>query len=406
MNPFVLGLLIIAGILLFLISIVLYLYFQHISTKPVPTLILNDDLSGYILSFTIPSHFKIEKMIFSPKHRKPTVIYPFTKQNVNIHGKDYTICRFEIILSDFSDSNFPISYHFTYLEGKKLKSRYFKLNNLNWKDGGALRISLFGDVQMQEPLGIIETFMMYLVRKIGKPHLIISMGDLVHYHDNLPSWNHYFRIMRKLFSNTPFYTTVGNHCGKDGGLTASHFFMIPKSSHDKGTKEKGEVFIPDSKWCYTFKVKNTLFISINTLTLKENDDTEQLDLLREQLKNRGSDIKFTVFWSHIPYFGPPYNKQKYTDHERFLGEKLTEIFDECPVDLQFFGHKHAYIREGNKIVTGSIHGVRKYPEAWEENYKLKNRHHFCTLEIMDNRMVVKAITWWGSEMDRLEINKQ
>ena len=352
-------------------------------------LLFSEDVSGYLLSITLESKIKIEKLVIRLSKKNERIFSPIGQKTVLIHGKNYNRSIFKIDGIYNEEKQKKFKYWFIVSNNKQIKSKYYFLRFPLLDPSKPLRIVLFGDIQMQEPLGILETYMIFLVRKIGKPDFIICMGDLVEKYNKLPAWHYFFRMMRKIMPNTPFYTTVGNHCGgADGGQTLLQFLSTPSES----------LF-------YSFQIRNALFITINSLIYNSNQGYVQLEWLKNQLKNLDPSIKFVIFWAHMPTFGPPYNYKDYSPYERVIEEKLKSIFEKYPVDLQFYGHKHSYSREGNKIITASIHGVRKYRESWTEEKKLKNRHHFCILEINEQRMIMRAISWWGSEMDRTEIEK-
>ncbi len=385
MNLFLVLLLCILSFLGIIGLLLLYLFFQHNSSKPVPTIIFSEDCSGYRLSLTTESALEIKSLILQLNRAAQITINPSETQRVQVHSKLFNRYFFVINNPKPQESQQNIRYWFATKENKKIRSRYFYLKFPPLNPSKALRIVLFGDIQMQEPLGVLESYMMCLVRRIGKPDFILCMGDIVEKYNNLSAWRYFFRMMRKILPNTPFYTTIGNHCGGfDLGTTALNFIQTPT----------GDLH-------YTFRVRNTRFITISSLLFDSREGEIQFDWLKNQLQIEDPSIHSTIFWTHMPPFGPPYNYKEYSRLELLIEEKLSILFKEHPVDLQFYGHKHSYSREGNKIITASIHGVRPYPQIWTAEKKLKNRHHFCILEISEHRLLVRAITWWGSEMDRL-----
>jgi hypothetical protein len=363
---------------------VLYLFVQHNSAKPVPTIIINEDCTGYRLSITTESNIEICFLMVREDRKNTQKINPSDTKRINVHSKLYNRYFFTISHQRSQTKQQKMKYWFVTKENKKIGSKYFYLKFPLLNPSKPLRIALFGDIQMQEPLGVLESYMMFLVRKIGKPDFILCMGDIVDKFNNLSAWRYFFRMMRKILPNTPFYTTIGNHCGGlDLGITALNFIQTPSGSFH-----------------YSFRIRDILFITINSLLYESDKGEEQLEWLKNQLKNKEPSIKSTIFWTHMPPFGPPYNYKEYTRLELLIQEKLNSLFKEYPVDLQFYGHKHCYSREGNNIITASIHGVRSYPQIWTAEKKLKNRHHFCILEISEQHLMVRAITWWGSEMDK------
>ena len=401
MEPLVLAFIIICLLLLLIwppfIIIILailfslaYLVYRHALNPPICTWVFGDDPHREILlsvrkigEKSMPSPILEVRAIDAPSHQENYRIEEENSSNF-IHETPYWAMRFKI-------QNLEAGQKYKYKiveqgDGSLLAAGTFQTLPHEFSP---FRVALFGDIQAGDTAAVLESYMFFLVRRV-RPSLLVCMGDLVHFYNNPKYWNVFFQVMRKLVPYTPFYTTPGNHCGgKDLGETSKNLLLAPQN-----------------RWHYSFSYQNTLFLTINSLLWDKQDEAAQYEWLVSELKKKRHLHTFCVFWAHIPAIGPPYSKDgRLSPAEEYIQGKIHPLLDQYDVDLAFFGHKHAYIREGNKIVTASIHGVRDYEECDGPVYKLQNRHHFCVLEITEKKMIMQARSWFGTVMDEVIIEK-
>ena len=266
-------------------------------------------------------------------------------------------------------------------------------------ESSKFKFAIFGDYQMAENLEIIETYFTYLIRK-ENPLLLVTLGDNVHKHNDIHSWKVFHTLLRKIIPNIPLYTTPGNHdYGSDRGKSISMDAMMYPINMD-------------GRWFYSFKFGNIQFISMLSLFLLDTKSVvESNEFLRKELekaqlmKNKG-EVDWIIFFTHVPWWGPPYNKKNPMDKEtKDLLDNWVPILDKYDVDLFFSGHKHSYCRDKNKIITGSMHGVRKYEEASEKDYFLRNAHQYCLVKVSKNQLIVESRTWRNKILDSFIVSK-
>ncbi|MHA1821995.1 MAG: metallophosphoesterase family protein [Promethearchaeota archaeon] len=287
------------------------------------------------------------------------------------------------------------------------------------------RIAVFGDIQIAENLEIIESYFCSQIRK-SCPEIVLSLGDNVHKYKDLNAWRIYNRILRKILPQVPFYTTPGNHdFGEDHGysmgITAMMIPLISKCDvGDLWNKNLNKISSqlsdlldsPDfPKWNYSFIYKNVFFITLLSRDIEnEKLHQDQLQWLENELakadKLRNSQkIDWIIFFTHVPWWGPPYNRHSLGRDELYFKDYWKPILEKYKVDLYLAGHKHSYCRDGNKFISGSMHGVRDYPEIKSKDYKLRNSHQFLKIRIYRDQIIVDSITWFGKILEQTIITK-
>ncbi|MBD3350347.1 MAG: hypothetical protein GF364_02570 [Candidatus Lokiarchaeota archaeon] len=262
------------------------------------------------------------------------------------------------------------------------------------------KFAVFGDLQIAENLEIIESYLLYLMRK-NNPELILSLGDNVHKGTDINSWRIHSVILRKLLASRPFYTTPGNHDYSDdyGYTMANEALMLPITKTDR--------------WFYSVRYNRVYFISLLTRMLSnEVLQQKQQDFLEKELRTANAlinddKVDWIIIFTHVPWWGPPYNRHKVIDEqEQFIREHWVPLFEKYDVDLHFAGHKHSYCRDKNKIITGSMHGVRNYPEVTKENYFLRNSHQFCLIHVSKNQLKIEVKTWLNRNIEVVKFQRK
>ena len=261
-----------------------------------------------------------------------------------------------------------------------------------------------GDSQQSEVLALLESYMWNKIRK-EDPSFMLYLGDHVHDYKFDHLWFAFFRMMKNILPRIPYYPTIGNHCGGDeidAGKTAGLTYMLHPNICNYF--EKGQM-----NWNYSWEYQNVYFISLNSITLllgNQSKVEKTEEWLKEQIKNKPKNATFTIVYTHIPWIGPPYSqKGEKTSYEIYMEENWKPILDSDEVDLVISGHKHSYVRDGKYLISASIHGVRKYEEASEDNYVVKNTHHYLVINVEKDTLQVQAKSMGGKIIDSLKISK-
>lgn len=271
----------------------------------------------------------------------------------------------------------------------------FKTQSVEKRD--SFSFAVFGDMQIAENLEIIETYFTYLIRK-NKPELIIALGDNWHKYKVQHDWKVFHTILRKIIPYLPYYNTPGNHdYGRDGGKS------LALNSMNFPVNENND-------WYYSFQYKKTMFISLSSRNLENRGFQEkQMQFLESKLNEadklrQEGDLNWVIFYTHVPWYGPAYNSNRINDpNEEFIQQNWVPILEKHPVDLFFAGHKHSYCRDGNKIITASMHGVRDYKEHFGENYIVQNSHQYCKVDVTEEKINVYVKTWFNRNIEVLTI---
>lgn len=414
MTPF---LIILVGIIFFTIIIwppIIFLYLIF-AIYPIGLIIIHK--WGYFVPhWTFGIDPTSEVYLYYRSRKKETLILSYRGK---YERKWYTVNEF----NGFSKSNPSLYAHYFFINNLTADTKFiYKIQDQTGKDikhakgtfftqgicnqvdlndqKKSFSFGVFGDFQIGENLEIIETYFIYLLRK-HNPELIISLGDNVHKYNDLHAWKVHNTILRKLIRFVPFYTTPGNHdYGQDQGKTLSfEALMLPVSK--------------TNEWYYSFSYQGVFFISLLSQRLfDDNFQQEQIVFLKNALKEsellkKQGKINWIVVYTHVPWWGPPYNEKNAMDKEEiWIKQNWIPIFEKYEVDLFFAGHKHSYCRDTNKIITGSMHGVRKYPEKTEPNYILRNSHQLCIVHVNPQKIRVESKTWFDKNIEVFEIYKK
>lgn len=290
-------------------------------------------------------------------------------------GKTY---RYEVYVEETHERLFGGSrYHFSIPRQKEAPPR--------------TRFAVVGDVQAHDPLLLIQSFFFRKIRK-ARPDLFLNMGDSVHRYDDHAAWHVFFVALRALLRDTPFYTTPGNHdYGRDHGTTLGETYLLQ----------------PGTGWDYAFSFKNLFFVSLNSMEWRDPAaEVRRVEWLDATLAGRPPTADFTIFFTHVPAYGPDYDgKGGMAAWEAHLRDTWYPVLERHGADLYFAGHKHTYYRLGNRVISGAMHGIRDYPETCGPTEVARNKHHYCLVEVTGRRLEFRAIGWTGKVLDQFVITK-
>ncbi len=245
-----------------------------------------------------------------------------------------------------------------------------------------------GDIQAADPVSIIQARVLWQARR-SHPAFLLTMGDNVHNWEDDASWRVFFSLIGRLGRSAPIFTTPGNHDkGVPSGERMAQQYLL----------------VPDKAWNYSFIFSNALIISL--LSWDEEKITPQIIWFEEVLRHKPPHVDWVIVFWHVPWWGPPYNKNHPNDlWETKLREMWGPVFEHHHVDLVLAGHKHGYARFGNKIITAAMHGVRDYAEKHSPDEIVINKHHHLRVNVADKQLVVTAVSWTGQTIDMLKLEK-
>jgi len=219
-----------------------------------------------------------------------------------------------------------------------------------------------------------------------KFEFILHSGDLVHHGSSADEWITFFNIEDTLLQTKHFMPTIGNH--------------------DKPYWPYDTLFaLPDPEAYYSVNYGNAHFIMLNT----------EMDLCGSQRDWLINDLTTTrndtlIDWIFVNLHRPPYTSGLY-DCAFNVQENWCPLFQEYGVDIVFAGHDHTYERTLKiggivYIVTGGggapLYDVGK--SEWTA-YSEKT-YHFCLVQIMGERLLLKAIKPDNTVFDSLILDKE
>lgn len=219
-----------------------------------------------------------------------------------------------------------------------------------------------------------------------EPQMVFHTGDLVEDGNSSTQWEIFNEITFELMENTEFYPALGNH-ERNSDLYYDNFEL------------------PNNEQWYSVD-----YYGIHFVVLDSNVDTsttsEQYGWLQSDLEAVENQKDFIVLIFHHP----PFTVGKHSEAEE-LRTTIVPLFEEYNVDLAFSGHDHNYQRNLYNgiyyIVTGGG-GAPLYGQATTKSYNQKflASYNFCTLEIVDDDMLVKAYDESSNLIDEITIEGQ
>ncbi|UCC94321.1 MAG: metallophosphoesterase [Candidatus Omnitrophota bacterium] len=219
-----------------------------------------------------------------------------------------------------------------------------------------------------------------------KPRAVFHAGDLVGNGHSHQDWALFNEITRDLTANSKFYPALGNH-----EYHSQLFFDNFKLPHNE-------------QW-YSIALERIHFVVLDSTT-DLSQTSEQYDWLKEDLENVGEEIKFII----VVFHHPPFTVGMHSEDEKGLQQSIVPLFEQYGVDMVFSGHNHAYERLRVNgiyyIVTGGG-GAPLYPQARQNPYSqvYKEVHHFCTLLVKSNTLVVNVFDTQLRRIDQFRVRR-
>ena len=232
-----------------------------------------------------------------------------------------------------------------------------------------------------------------------KPGIILNTGDLVADGSKYEQWKpQYFDPIRGVSEYVPIFPCLGNH--ERNAIHYYNYHSLPDG--------QGEVY-------FSFDYANAHIISLNS-NAKDAPYTigqPQTEWLINDLKAH-QDATWTIVYFHHPLFRS--HPTRGITEQRWVWQP---IFDELGVDLVINGHDHYYMRAypvGNyageprrgvfHLISGGG-GANTYPMVPKTHAAFRRRvHHVTAIDVMDDRLVGRAIDIDGNTFDAFVVDQQ
>ncbi|MCF7810172.1 metallophosphoesterase [bacterium] len=225
---------------------------------------------------------------------------------------------------------------------------------------------------------VVEAFMQF------KPKAVIHTGDLVHHGENEEEWKIFNQITEPVREKSGLLPARGNH-DSDIDLYVNNFEL------------------PNNELWYSVDRNDIHFIFLDS-NLDLSDSSEQYQWLVSDF--RQNKAKFTSVILHHPLFTTGHHPED----EKGVRSALLPLFKEYGVDITFAGHNHQYERSFYDgiyhIVTGGG-GAPLYEKERESPYSQISfsKLHFCTLEVIEGKLVFKAWDVNSEIIDSVIVNE-
>ena len=189
-----------------------------------------------------------------------------------------------------------------------------------------------------------------------KPDMVLFTGDIASNSHNFLHFLYQTVIEHKIWKNTEYYPTRGNH--EDDLFYYGMFFDLP-----------------GGKTYYSFDRSGMHFIVLDVIDVFSPVEENQLNWLKKDLEaNKGKPISVSL---HLPLF----TSGKY---EPYNAPYLTDLFKQYDVLFVFSAHVHSYERSlfyGTNYIVTAGGGAPLYPATRENPYKVirEQKYHYCVL---------------------------
>jgi acid phosphatase type 7 len=217
-----------------------------------------------------------------------------------------------------------------------------------------------------------------------KPEAVFHTGDLVFNGKCERNWSIFNSIVGDLARTTPIYPALGNHERKV--LHINQDLKLPN----------------DGKW-YSVNLQNIHFIVLDVES-KYTAGSEQYNWLHKDLENQPASTKYTVVFTHYPF----YTTGPHKSHIKRLRRELIPLFKKFGVDAVFSGHNHCYERsfaDGIYYIVTAGGGAPLYGPVRKDSVSqlyIKD-YNFCVLEQNGDTLYVNAMDTAMRRIDRFYI---
>jgi len=222
------------------------------------------------------------------------------------------------------------------------------------------------------------------------PEILLHMGDLVTWGDDLSYWDpEFFEPAKEILSRACLFPAPGNH-EASGAAYLEYFYLPPENS---GTERY-----------YSFDYGGAHFIALDTLD-SYAPGSPQYNWLRADLAAR-QDRQWIFVFLHYP----PYSSGAGHGSDLAVRAALCPVFEEFGVDLVFSGHEHNYERSRVNgifyIVTGGGGSPLHAVGASQWTQFSASAYHCCQISIGDGgqSLAFRAILPNGALLDSFTLS--
>ena len=236
----------------------------------------------------------------------------------------------------------------------------------------------------------------------------LFMGDIINSGKVASDWKDWFDYGTDFISRETVFHCFGNH-DRDSSPSRFENFL-------------GLYTQPGNELYYSFNYGNAVFICLNTEKAKDKDQYEWLLSTLEANKNK----TWKVIFFHKPFYTAP----SHTGEMDKYFDTWWKAFDDYGVDILFNGHTHNYQRSkpinrnvsnsspvlsygsgkgmGRCEVVAGTAGAPVSPAADPDLWWLANSKgqlHFCNVEIIEDKLIMKAYDTNRVVFDSLVLDK-
>lgn len=237
-----------------------------------------------------------------------------------------------------------------------------------------------------------------------RPDFGLHAGDLVGLGYLKHEWvNEFFAPSQAFMSRIPLFSVPGNH-EHDAAL----YYQYMSN--------------PEPEYRYTFDYGNARYYMVDS-NRPLFKGTEQYTWLEEQL------AKSDQLWNFVVHHHPPYSSEEDDFGNTHVEQSLLgdpdlkdaiHLYEKYNVDVVFYGHIHTYertwplfrerVNQEKGVIyinTGGAGGrleTAAPTRAWFTQ-KVRTTHHFCYVNIHDNRLDFQAIDENGQLFDQFTLTK-
>ncbi len=166
------------------------------------------------------------------------------------------------------------------------------------------------------------------MNKLPDADFVANLGDFTNDSTN-EEWDYYYQYFQKYDMSTTLVPIAGNH----DGLGVWHWF---ENMYNLDTSESVQTLNGVN---YSYDYGNAHFAVLNTNDLLAISNA-QLNWLKNDMNSSDADWKI-VFMHKSPY---SLGKDAKWPDALYLTQSLTDVLDECDVDVVMSGHDHMYLR--------------------------------------------------------------
>lgn len=361
----------------------------------------------YRVGFTLQTQELQIQLRVNPVNEKEFQFFPtkecreyFVKDDSDPKNKiDYR--RFFCFI-ELKDLKNPKKFQYQFIYNEKLINQAFDFES-NIIDSKSPIIVVFGDHDVID-VGLKTKAAL----EIYKYDLLVFCGDLAYdiQDENGKRGDDYFENMEKVFTQSPFILTPGNHENFDLTRMLTTRFWMP------GTMS------PMDNNLFSFQVHDIMFTTLNfdvPLNLFDQDFytyVHKLDKLMTESEQKFNP-KYKVFFSHRPFYCSQYDIWEYGCTQLpYVMKPFEDILNKHKTNLYFFGHVHGYERfspmdsfliQADKskafIITGTGGNHESFNEIVPFDIQFKKKHIYKTpgFSVMNPRNTKIKVDWVSVE---------